>query len=319
MRLPATVLVTGATGFVGSVLCAQLESAGVVVRRHARRPAAGIAVSGELGAITDWTGALDGVDAVVHLAALTHSGGLRSAAARKRYFAVNLAPTQTLAAAAAAAGVRHFVFMSSIKVNGEGGPAGRQSQMPYSGIDVPAPQDNYGTSKLAAENAVIRQAANSDMAATILRPPLIYGPGCAGNFRRLMRWVAEGRVLPLGGIRNQRSLVYVDNLAQAVVAALATPATTPRILTLADVNLSVPAMVARMADALGTRARLVALPSSLLRVLRALPLSGGVVRRLCDDLVVDSRAAGELLGWQPAVATDEAFARTARWLQDELA
>ncbi|MGR8919556.1 MAG: NAD-dependent epimerase/dehydratase family protein [Gammaproteobacteria bacterium] len=306
------VLVTGANGFVGAAVVRALAAAGWRVRAASRRPAAGadeqVGIADLAGRI-DWRPVLQDVDAVVHLAALTHAGGLRGARALARYRAVNVDASSALARAAGEAGIGRFVFMSSIKVNGEATERGRA----FTPAGPPAPEDNYGMTKLAAERA-IGDALQEAARVTVLRPPLVYGRGLKGNLLHLMQAIARGVPLPLGGLDNRRSLLAVDNLAAAVVASLGRETPGAVCYTLADVTLSTTGLVEAAASALAVRARLFAVPAALWRLLRVLPVTGPAARRLSGDLEVDPSLALAELDWRPVDLLERALGDVAEEL-----
>ncbi|HUF20675.1 MAG TPA: SDR family oxidoreductase [Burkholderiales bacterium] len=308
------VLVTGATGFVGSALCAALEQGGVAYRRALRSGAsahAEDAVVGKIGPDTDWRAALENVTVVVHLAARTHVMRESAADPLAAYREVNVEGTRRLAEAAAAAGVRRFVFLSSIKVNGE-----RTDLLPFGETDAPHPEDAYGITKLEAERVLGRIAVESDMGmgVTILRPPLVYGPGVKSNFLALMRAVRKGVPLPLGSVDNRRSLVYVGNLVSAIVACLNNHRAAGQTFLVSDgEDLSTPALIRRLGSGLGTRPRVYPFPVSLLRFAGALTGKRAQVARLTDSLQVDSARIRQTLGWTPPVTVEQGLLETARW------
>jgi nucleoside-diphosphate-sugar epimerase len=303
------ILVTGATGFVGQALCAQLRSRGLPLRAASRRAAAGCVAVGALDAHTDWSEALYGVDRVVHLAARVRVMDEQAADPLAEFRKANVLATERLARQAAAAGVRRFVFLSSIKVNGESTAPGR----PFTADDTPAPQDPYGISKLEAEQALQAVAAETGMQVCILRPPLVYGPGVRANFRRMMRWVARGVPLPLGAVRKQRSLVALGNLVDLIITCLDHPGAANQVLLAGDgEDLSTPELLRRVAAALDTRARLVAVPPGLLQFLAGLAGKRAVVDRLCGSLQLDIGKTRCLLQWTPPVGIDTALRRTAQ-------
>jgi len=302
------ILVTGATGFVGQALCAGLRARGLPYRAASRRAAEGCVAVGALDAHTDWSAALHGVDRVVHLAARVHVMDEQAADPLAEFRRTNTMATERLARQAAAAGVRRFVFLSSIKVNGEGTPAGR----PFTADDTPAPQDPYGVSKLEAEQALQRVAAETGMEFCILRPPLVYGPGVRANFRSMMRWVARGVPLPLGAVQNSRSLVALDNLVDLIITCLDHPGAANQVLLAGDgEDLSTPQLLRRVAAALNTRARLFAVPPGLLQFLAGLAGKRSVVDRLCGSLQLDIGKTRRMLQWTPPVSIDTALRRTA--------
>lgn len=291
------VLVTGATGFVGRAVCAHLLEEGWRVRAALRREAAAVPAGVEAqvtGDITQasWQRALEGVSAVVHLAAAVHRGGRQDEAL---YDAVNCRATGRLAEAAARAGARRFVFMSSIKVNGESTPPER----PFRAADKPRPQDPYGRSKLCAERALRQVAQASGLETSVIRPPLVYGPGVRANFLRLVRLVDSRLPLPFASIRNRRSLVYTGNLAALVGRCLEHPQAAGGTFLASDgEDLSTPELVRRIGAALGFSPRLFPFPPFLLP------------GKVTGSLVVDCTETQAILGWRPSYTVDEGLART---------
>jgi nucleoside-diphosphate-sugar epimerase len=308
------VLVTGATGFVGPVLCESLAQSGYTVRAALRTDRllpsciAERAVTGNIGVTTEWGPALQNVDLVVHAAARAHV--LHDAPANSElYMETNACGTQRLAQAAGQAGVRRFVYLSSIKVNGE-----ETTGRPYQASDVPGPCDAYGKSKLQAERFVLQAAAASGMEAVIVRPPLVYGPGVGGNFLRLMRWVNKQWPLPFGSIDNQRSLVNVWNLTDLIVNLLAHPRGAGGVWLVSDgADLSTPDLIRRLGRALQRGVRLLPVPAAVLRLCGSLVGRSAEIARLCGSLTVDTSATRDVLRWSAPVAVDEALARTAAW------
>lgn len=306
------VLVTGATGFVGSVLCGALADAGYRVRAALRRPSpvpvAETTVVGDIGAATSWHEALRGVTHVVHLAARVHMMHDTPENARL-YTETNVRGTEVLAEAAARAGVARFVFLSSVKVNGE-----ETSGRGYTAEDSPHPGDAYGISKWEAEQSLLALATRLPVA--IVRPPLVYGPGVRANFLRLLRWVDKGVPLPLGAVRNRRSLVSVWNLADLIIAAMELPTAVGRTWMVSDNHdLSTPDLIRGIASAMNRSARLLPVPPSLLVGLASLAGKGAEAHRLCGSLAVDISRTVADLGWSPRVSLDEGLGRTVRWYQ----
>lgn len=302
---PRRVLVTGADGFVGRALCRALAARGREVLAVTRSPAtipgaARVLPVGDLVQFHDWSPLLEGVEGVAHLAALTHDGtrGANSA----RFTAVNVEVSRRLAQSARASGVAHFVYLSSIKAAGERSPPGRA----LSGDNMPAPEDDYGRSKLAAERAV--GEIWRDGALIVLRPPLVYGAGQRGNLARLCAHLERGLPLPCASPPNRRSLVQVDNLADALVLALDQTPVGPRCYTLADAHVSGGELIRAVARALGVEARLWPLPAALLRSLEWAPRMGPALARLAEDLVVDAEAISRDLGWRPRVSFEAGIA-----------
>lgn len=299
----ARVLVTGANGFAAGEICRHLLARGWTVRGSVRKAAAEVppgvdkVVTGDIDGTTDWTAALAGTDAVVHCAARVHVLRETAADPLAAFRLVNVTASRALAEQAAAAGVGHFVFLSSI------GAAGAESD--------PAHATPYQTSKREAEVALHAVAGTNGMVLVVLRPPLIYGPGAPGNFRRLARLVAAGRPLPLGAIDNRRSLLYVGNLAGAVEAALHCETSPQAPLALCDgEDLSTPELARRLGKACGRPARLLPVAPALLRLAGRLLGRGSAVDGLTGSLTIDNGPIEKTLGWSPAFGVDEGLAIT---------
>lgn len=306
-----TVLITGGTGFVGSALLAALQ--GRTVHRTVRQPPAnplpGDTIIGDIGPNTDWRAALQDITCLVHLAARTHVLDEHSADTLAAYRQINVEATRHLAQLAATAGVRRFVFLSSIKVNGES-----TAERPFTSGDTPQPLDAYGISKREAEDVLRRIGADTGMEIVILRPPLVYGPGVKGNFLRLLQAVARGTPLPLARICNQRSLVYVGNLAEAIITCIDAPDAAGKTYLVSDgEDVSTPGLIRKLAAALGKPPRLLPCPPALLRCAANLFGKQAAVMRLTGSLAVDSSALRQELGWQPRYSLDQGLNATARW------
>lgn len=303
-------LVTGATGFVGRSLVPVLRARGWRVRVALRAPVTGAwdeAVTvGDLSGPVDWGPALAGVDTVFHLAARVHQ--LQDAAPDPlaAYRQVNALVTGALAAAAAASRVRRFVFLSSIKVHGESTTPGA----PFKAADIPVPCDPYGVSKLEAEAGVLGTAG---LESVILRPPLVYGPGVGANFARMMRALMRGVWLPLGGIHNRRSLIYVGNLVDALCIAADVQGVAGRAFPVCDgAAVSTPQLLTALGVALGRPARLLPLPVGI--VCGGLRLIGrrAEAERLAGSLEVDDCDWRRASGWVPPFSLEAGLAETAR-------
>jgi nucleoside-diphosphate-sugar epimerase len=301
------VLVTGANGFVGRSLCECLITHGHVVVPAVRRVSnrAGEAVVGNIDGATDWATALAACDAVVHLAARVHVMGDTAQDPLALYRATNTEATLNLARQAAQAGVKRFVFISTIKVNGEGRDA------PYRETDVPAPEDTYAISKWEAEQGLQRIAADTGLEVVILRPPLVYGPGVKANFLRLLRTVARGWPLPLGAIRNRRSLLYLDNFVDAIRVCIVHPAAAGQTFLLDDGEpVSTPELIRALARAMGRPARLLAVPVGVLELAGAMLGKRAAVARLTGSLFVDSSLIRSYLGWTPPFSMEAGLTAT---------
>jgi nucleoside-diphosphate-sugar epimerase len=308
------VLVTGATGFIGSVLCEALAQAGYRVRAALRADRAvpiGIAetvVVGDINSTSDWTAALAGVDSVIHTAARAHVLHDRAVLANL-YAETNEHATQSLANAAARSQVRRFVFLSSVKVNGE-----ETTDYGFTALDEPRPQDAYARSKWQAERHVMKIAADSAMEAVIVRSPLVYGPGVRANFLRLIRLVDRGWPLPLGAVHNKRSLVNVWNLCDLLLHVLRHPGASGRTWMVSDgEDLSTGDLLRRIGRAMGKRVWLFPVPVAVLQLCAALAGRRAEIARLSDSLVVDITQTRADLGWVPAVKMNEALERTVAW------
>ena len=308
------VLLTGATGFVGQVLCDVLTQAGYSVRaamRGEQAPPAAAAdgvKGGDIGSSTDWSAALAGVDYIIHAAARAHVLH-DDAAAAKLYFETNEHGTRRLAQAAARAGIRRFVYVSSIKVNGE-----ETRAAPYTAADPPRPQDTYGESKWRAEQALQQVADRTAMQAVIVRPPLVYGPRVRANFLRLLSWVERGWPLPLAAVSNRRSLVSVWNLCDLLVRSLEHPRAVSRTWMVSDgEDVSTPELIRRIGRAMGRRTTLIPVPVALLRLGAGLVGYRAEFGRLCGSLAVDISSTRDELGWSPPLALDAGLARTTAW------
>lgn len=314
-RPSSTVLVTGANGFVGLHLCVRLAAAGFAVNAAVRRECNALAATpgvrmfrvGDIGPDTDLQAALDGVDTVMHLAARAHVMWDRAADPIAAYRRINVTGSERIALAAAAAGARRLIYMSSVKVNGEA-----TRGVPFRESDPPAPLDAYGRSKWEAEQALAQIAAQTGLALTVLRPPLIYGPGVKGNIARLLRWIERGLPLPLASIANRRSLIYVQNLIDAMLAVMRHPAPAGTYLVSDGEDLSTPQMIRALARGLGKAPRLLPFPPALLRLAGACTGQSDAAGHMLGSLQIDASRITADLGWRPAHAAEQGLIATAR-------
>ena len=312
------ILVTGAGGFIGRALCARFEQTQIaytaavraVAPEDAKKPA--YVALGDFAA-ADWHEALDGVESVVHLAGRAHAPG-RDADAATPHIVANVHVTRRLVDAAARAGVRRIVFASTVKVYGESSARGR----PFRAGDAAGPRDAYAHSKLEAENVLCETAAARGFEAVVLRLPLTYGPGVKGNFLALMASIAARRRLPLAGIDNRRSLLYVGNAVSAIETALVARGLSGDALPVADAEtISTRDLAVRLARALRVEPRLFALPAPFLRGAAAMVGRSADAARLLDSLEVDPSRFRDLAGWKPSHSLDEGVLATAAWWRKE--
>ena len=297
------VLITGSSGFIGQSVSSELELRGEQVVRIVRKERPNSLVLGDIGPNTCWREGLSLCEAVIHLAARVHLLDDKSSDPLEEFRRVNVAGTANLARQAAAAGVRRFVFLSSIKVNGESTEAGE----PFTADDTPALKDPYAVSKHEAEEVLHQIADDTGMEVVIIRPPLVYGPGVKANFESMMSWLARGVPLPLAAVtENRRSLVALDNLVDLIVTCLNHPAAANQTFLVSDgEDLSTVELLKRMGAAMGKPARLFYVTPALLKLGATLFNKPGIYQRLCGSLQLDIAKTRQLLGWTPPVSVDE--------------
>jgi len=304
-------LVTGANGFVGGALMNALTSAGLDPRGVARKRNAerGWIVVPSIDAATNWDDAVRGVDCVVHLAARVHVMHESSADPLAECRRINVDGTLNLARQAARRGVRRFLFVSSVKVNGEA----TEEEAPFHADDPPNPSDPYGISKHEAERGLRSIAAETGMEVVIIRPVLVYGPGVKGNFLSLLKWVHSGVPLPLGASKNRRSLVSLDNLVDLIVTCLRHPAAANQTFLVSDgEDVSTADLLRRTANAMGKKARLIRVPIAVMQAGASLFGRGDIALRLFQSLQVDIAKTRELLHWSPPATLDQSLRNTVR-------
>ncbi|MCB5187687.1 SDR family oxidoreductase [Methylobacillus caricis] len=304
------LLITGGTGFVGHRLLQQLNSRSVSVISAGRQSKENTKVIDyvvdEIDRSTAWLPILTGVNVIIHLAARVHVMQDEHHNPLKAFRETNVKGTINLARQAASAGVKRFIFVSSIKVNGEQTLSGR----PYTTDSAAMPQDAYGISKYEAEQQLLALAKETGMEVVVIRPPLVYGPGVKGNFASLMKWARAGIPLPLGAIHNRRSLVAVDNLVSLMITCIDHPFAANQIFLVSDgEDMSTSDLSRRLAKAAGASSRLIPVPAGLLKVGLTVLGKRMIAQRLLGSLQVDISKTREVLGWTPPISVDEGLRR----------
>lgn len=311
------VLVTGANGFVGRALCSILLLNGEQVRGAVREvnslPEGVDAVKiKSVGIDTDWNSALEGVDVVIHLAARVHVMEEKDADPLGAFREVNVAGTERLARMSAVAGVRRFVFLSSIGVHGS-----VTHQLPFSEKDDPHPHNPYSLSKLEAEQLLHRIASESGMELVVIRSPLVYGPGNPGNILRLLTLADKGWPLPLASVNNIRSLIYLGNLVDAIMTCITHPDAAGETFLVSDgQDISTSDLLRLLASAMGKKPRLIPFPVTLLKVIGRLLGKSDEIERLTGSLLIDSSNIRSVLGWKPPFSMEVGIRETIKWYKN---
>ena len=302
-----SILITGASGFVGSRLFEQLNKLDRQVTSVVRQSSRSDHVSvGEINANTNWSEVIHGHNCVIHTAARVHVMKDASLDPLAVFRKVNVDGTLNLARQAAAAGVKRFIFISSIKVNGEF----TLPSMSFTADDNPSPVEPYGQSKYEAEQGLIKLAKETGLDVVIIRPPLVYGPGVKGNFANMMRWIEKGVPLPLGSIPNQRSLIALDNLIDLIITCIDHPAAANQIFLASDgQDLSTTALLLEVAHVMNKPCRLLPIPPALINVAAKIAGKQAVAQRLLASLQVDISKNEALLGWKPPISVTEGLRR----------
>lgn len=306
-------LVTGANGFVGQAVCKTLaqRSFPFTAVSRSNQGTNSYANLGDINGLTDWSPVLVDVDVVIHLAAYAHVPA--SSQSAKLIQEVNVNGAVNLARQAASAGVKRLVFVSSIKVNGEYTEA-----QPFTENSPPCPMDVYGKSKLEAEHALWDISRETGIEIVIVRPPLVYGSGVKANFLNLVRLIEKGLWLPLGAIKNRRSLIYVENLADALILCATHPRAAGETFLVSDgPAVSTPELMSTIAKALGKPCRMFPLPVSIMRLLARLTGKSSQLNKLVQSLEIDNSKIRNLLGWSPPFSMQQGLQETARWFREK--
>jgi len=310
------ILITGATGFVGGALLKQLgQMPGYHIVALARRPIGDIphnttvVISDDFSVPDDDYPLLKGLDVVVHCGARAHQMHDNPETCLEEYRRVNVTGTLMLAKQAAEAKVKRFVYLSSIKVNGEMTEAGKS----FTAEDTPAPADPYGVSKMEAELELQRFASSVGMELVIIRPVLVYGPGVRANFLTLMSLISKGIPLPFARVNNKRSFLYVGNLVEFIKVCMTHRAARNNIFLISDgEDLSTPSLIVKISKAFGRAAILLPVPVSLMVFCAAVLGKRAITTRLCSSLQVDLQKNSNLLDWKPPFSADQGIESTAK-------
>lgn len=315
-----SILITGGDGFLGKALALSAIAAGLKVRVSVRKKSKELDscpplfLISNLDSSTEWGAALAGVKTIVHCAARVHVINERSHDPLMLYRKVNVDGTLNLAHQAVLAGVKRFIFISSIKVNGEGTDPGKA----FTEGDIPNPADYYAQSKYEAELGLRKISLETGMEIVIIRPPLIYGPGVKANFLSMIKMLQKSIPLPFGGItNNRRSFVFIGNLVDMILTCINHPAAASQVFLVSDgEDLSTARLLEKMSLALDRPPKLIAVPVFLIKLMTWLVGRSDIFKRLCGSLQVDIRKSRCKLGWSPPIGVDEGLRQTAAYFFD---
>lgn len=307
----SAILVTGANGFVGQALCSDMLDRGIKflpVMRTKSSTAHQAGIVKDIHPSTSWRAELENVDTVVHLAGRVHMVHDTSPNPLRDYRLTNVDATLNLAAQAAEIGVRRFIYLSSIKVNGES-----TTVQPFTEASLPSPVDAYGISKYEAEQALQKLSRETGLDVVIIRPPLVYGPGVKANFLQLMRWVSRGIPLPLASVDNRRSMIFVGNLVDFILRSIIHDGAAGRTFLVSDDHdVSIAELARNLSSAMGRRPMLFSLPPAVLRLAADLCGKGAVAERLLNSLQADVRYAKRMLEWAPPYPFETGIEKTVK-------
>jgi nucleoside-diphosphate-sugar epimerase len=307
------ILVTGGTGYIGKALLTKLitgtnyDVSGTSRTIPSTSSPAPLITVGDCCATTDWTTALQGVDVVIHVAA--HLNKPRKGVSQlAQLWETNVEGTLNLARQALENGVRRFIFISSVGVNGS-----HTTGVAFNELSIPAPEDDYARSKLEAERGLTTLVAGTALELVIIRPPLVYAANAPRNFPRLLKWVASGVPLPFALINNRRSMIALENLLDFITLCIEHPAAANELFLISDgVDLSTAQIVCQLATSMGDRARLIPIPDWLMRWGARLLGRQHMYSTLCASLVIDSSKARQLLNWTAPLTPGEALLKSGR-------
>ena len=306
------ILVTGANGFLGSRLCTHLSSNNHHILRAQRKSADNAYYTGDITPETDWSSYLSDIDVIVHTAARVHVMNDTVADPGAAFMSTNCLATLNLATQAANAGVKRFIFISSVKANGE-----ETTSSPFTETILSPPNDPYGRSKYEAEQELIRLSKTKQMEVVIIRPPLVYGPGVKANFEKMISCIKNGIPLPFGSIKNKRSFVFIDNLVDFISICLTHPAAKGEIFLVSDdQDISTSELSRFIAKGLGKTVTLLPVPEKLIKLIAYIIHKPQFASRLCGSLCLDITKAKKLLDWRPKISIEQGIEETTKYYME---